>query len=136
MASFVEEKIDLWSHNDLVKDEQFSSSPHRQNVGSVRADDVVLPGWRAHISPTSISLVHHVWLLLTYWSGQLLGCFLSYKLLGKQESWSWELRNPADSLRLSWIKFFFLASSVNPLRGFISIPRSVPKPEPTPIFGC
>ena len=112
MASYVEEKTGLWSHNDLVKAEKFSNLPHRQNVVSFHADDVMLPGWRSHISPagkpTSVSLVHCAWPLLVFWSGQLLGCFLSYRLLWKREAWSRELGNPDDSLMLSWIKFFCL----------------------------
>lgn len=64
-----------------MKAEEFSSPPDRQNVVSIRADDVMLPGWWSHISPsgkpTSVSLVHHTWPLLMFWSGELLGCFLS-----------------------------------------------------------
>ena len=38
----MEEKTGLWSHNDLVKAEKFSKPPHRQNVVSIHADDVML----------------------------------------------------------------------------------------------
>lgn len=63
MASFVEEKTGLWSHNDLVKAEKFSNPPHRQNVVSIRAAPWLLlthqSFWQAYLSfPLCIARGH------------------------------------------------------------------------------